>query len=724
MKSLSFSKNIDNNYSNEESSTKTNNENFDKNQKLLSKIKKSYFTLTTDINLDKKENKKYSEDEDLDKSEMNIKFTEKIDYAKKIREAKEIEDLRKIYEKWSGERFELLKKYRNLEDDYYWQKLKSKTKQIFVFDNKKDENKKNNKLLEEEKKIKQGLLSLNNNNLSLDRPKPKPIIINFKNQNYLFNKNKKNNNNNLNNEKKIKDQIKKLNKSFEESSRNKKINNLKLKKLFSSKKNLFEFEKKDNSLLKENQIKKVINNINNQKKVTVERKIKLSKKPITEKNDESLKNTKKFDLSSKKIKELKITDIQIKNPSDEDEKYKNKLRLKTTKKRIIINKRDEKVDLKNIIKKAALFSDKNNLNENLIEKLECALDVDKYIQNEIKNNKDNNLLLPSQAVYYVEHILIRFLGYFGSELTLKNYKTYIEKNPTKPILRDITFKIVSSGLAAQNIYKLVVTNEENQKKYEKNNEEYLDFLRSLKTKISKRYKISEDDIYYFGFNLEKFEVYLLIYNKIIEGLENFLQNYDLKITASKLLNNIILSPNIFDINFSKNENEWPKRNLKRGGLKYYPPYGWYGIGLKMKNKYGKKNNNIWLGKENIEGEWCVAYHGVGKGNVFNKVLSIINGNLKIEEGKLFKNEENVEITKNKYPKCGEGVYLSPNIEDAEIFADKISLGIYNIKFQFVFMTRVNPNKIRSPGGLPVEWILNGNSDEIRPYRLLIKLSSK
>ena len=73
---------------------------------------------------------------------MNLRFTEKIDYAKKIKEAKEIEDLRKIYEKWSGERLELLKKYTNLDDDYYWQKLKSKTKQIFVFDNKKDENKK------------------------------------------------------------------------------------------------------------------------------------------------------------------------------------------------------------------------------------------------------------------------------------------------------------------------------------------------------------------------------------------------------------------------------------------------------------------------------------------------------------------------------------------------------------------------------------------------------
>ena len=54
------------------------------------------------------------------------------------------------------------------------------------------------------------------------------------------------------------------------------------------------------------------------------------------------------------------------------------------------------------------------------------------------------------------------------------------------------------------------------------------------------------------------------------------------------------------------------------------------------------------------------------------------------------------------------------------YADKISLGYYNVKFKFVFMVRVNPNKIRSPGGFPVVWILNGNDEEIRPYRLLIK----
>ena len=162
-----------------------------------------------------------------------------------------------------------------------------------------------------------------------------------------------------------------------------------------------------------------------------------------------------------------------------------------------------------------------------------------------------------------------------------------------------------------------------------------------------------------------------------------------------------------------------------GGKKYNPPYGWYGLALKIKNQNVKKynSNNSWLGKDNTEGEWCVAYHGVGKGNVFNKVLNIINGDLKTEEGKLFRNEKNVEVTKDKYPYCGEGVYLSPNVEDAATFSDKTHLGFFNLKFQFAFMTRVNPKKIRAIDRFPVTWILNGNSDEIRPYRLLIKISS-
>ena len=168
-----------------------------------------------------------------------------------------------------------------------------------------------------------------------------------------------------------------------------------------------------------------------------------------------------------------------------------------------------------------------------------------------------------------------------------------------------------------------------------------------------------------------------------------------------------------------------KKFLLRGGKEYQPPYGWYGISLKIENKYGKDDNNVWLGKENEEGEWPVAYHPLNKGkvNIFVNFLKIMNGDMSEEIESNFHNYRNIEKNSNtkKYPYCDEGMLLFPNIEDAAKYADKSSLGFFHLNFQFVFMTRVNSNKIRRPKGLPVKWIVNGNGDEVRPYRLLIKI---
>ena len=87
---------------------------------------------------------------------------------------------------------------------------------------------------------------------------------------------------------------------------------------------------------------------------------------------------------------------------------------------------------------------------------------------------------------------------------------------------------------------------------------------------------------------------------------------------------------------------------------------------------------------------------------------------------LYKEILNVKKSRDKYNIYEEGVYLSPNIEEAIKYAYRTCLGWYNIKFKFIIMVRVNPTKIRSPGGYPVDWIVNGNDDEVRPYRLLIK----
>ena len=134
-----------------------------------------------------------------------------------------------------------------------------------------------------------------------------------------------------------------------------------------------------------------------------------------------------------------------------------------------------------------------------------------------------------------------------------------------------------------------------------------------------------------------------------------------------------------------------------------------------------KNNLLWLGKKNLKGEWPVAYHAIGNGNIFNRLLDIFDGNLKNEEIKLYKDDKNIENNKNKFLFCGEGLYCSPIIQDVENLADKTSFGVYNTKFRFALMARVNPDKIRNPGGKSTCWILSGNYDEIRPYRLLFKI---
>jgi hypothetical protein len=359
----------------------------------------------------------------------------------------------------------------------------------------------------------------------------------------------------------------------------------------------------------------------------------------------------------------------------------------------------------------------------LLKKLEYINSINKIIENEIKENKDNNLITPDEAIYYIDNNIIRFLGYFGSELIYRNITTFIEKTSTNKILRDICFKILTSGLATQKVYKLIIKNEVIRNKINEDEKLFNEYFEEIKSKISDEFQINEDDIYFFTPNIYNYEQNLLIYNSnSIEGLESFLKSEKIIFSKKLLLNNIILSPCIFEENFCKSENSWSKKKLKRGGKDYFPPFGWSGISLKVSQKFNK-NNLLWLGKKNLKGEWPVAYYAIGNGNIFNRLLDIFDGNLKNEEIKLYKDDKNIENNKNKFPFCGEGLYCSPIIQDIENLADKTSFGVYNTKFRFALMARVNPDKIRCPGGKTTSWILSGNYDEIRPYRLLFKICS-
>jgi len=64
-----------------------------------------------------------------------------------------------------------------------------------------------------------------------------------------------------------------------------------------------------------------------------------------------------------------------------------------------------------------------------------------------------------------------------------------------------------------------------------------------------------------------------------------------------------------------------------------------GIGLKVEDRYDNADNT-WLGMNNSTGEWCVAYHGVGKSQKSDKVKYMIG-----------------EIIKNEFKACDKNIKI-------------------------------------------------------------------
>ena len=76
-------------------------------------------------------------------------------------------------------------------------------------------------------------------------------------------------------------------------------------------------------------------------------------------------------------------------------------------------------------------------------------------------------------------------------------------------------------------------------------------------------------------------------------------------------------------------------NQKRGNYYYDPPIGWIGIGLKALQKFDN-GDDTWIGNNNSEGEWAVAYHrfacGQSSENVKRIIRMIFNGGSRTVSG--------------------------------------------------------------------------------------------
>ena len=171
---------------------------------------------------------------------------------------------------------------------------------------------------------------------------------------------------------------------------------------------------------------------------------------------------------------------------------------------------------------------------------------------------------------------------------------------------------------------------------------------------------------------------------------------------------------MFDPRGNKIEN-W-STSEKRGNKIYDPPIGWIGIGLKVLSSY---QDDIWIGKSNDQNEWSVAYHGIGsnQSNPMNIVNMIIKGCYRQGSSQI---HERCDDIFHPGKKVERGVYCSPNIKLIEDYTGRVSIN--DKKLKVALMNRVKNSKIRccncNNGKL---WVVNATTDEIRPYRILLKI---
>ena len=131
------------------------------------------------------------------------------------------------------------------------------------------------------------------------------------------------------------------------------------------------------------------------------------------------------------------------------------------------------------------------------------------------------------------------------------------------------------------------------------------------------------------------------------------------------------------------------------------------------NRY---EDNIWIGNNNREGEWCVAYYAVG----INKESkgTITNSRFRPEN---FQDHESHNDIFHPGKKLGKGVCITPKIEDENRYTGIIEFN--GRKYKLIIMVRVKPDALRQCKCTKDKddyWVVNGIVNELRPYRILYK----
>ena len=370
------------------------------------------------------------------------------------------------------------------------------------------------------------------------------------------------------------------------------------------------------------------------------------------------------------------------------------------------------------------------------------------VKNEIINEKNNNNYISTEDAmklgnkpnnqeykneFFVLACLSNALSFQGCKVLIEKEKPKNIKNPEKDNdkIKELitTIQFLANGMYNLKKYTLYFDlGEEIINIFINNIQERLNFNSKLKNKLQQLFNLQENDIILTN---PRFDQYYSINAIIKQSKFNELPNEDLlkilkndpyfnkinKIQKGILLSGCKLNPYMLDSRGNNQDGGWGYNEI-RGGAPYYPPNGWVGYGLRVADRYDNGDNS-WLDYNHSQGEWSVAYHGIGggmKGNqLFNSKNSHIINNLLPGINQQFEN--NMDLF-NLGKKVGEGIIVTPKPTIMEEHCGIFDC--YGKKYKIGFMTRVMPKKIRCPDGQDDFWVINGTDNEIRPYRILIK----
>ena len=431
------------------------------------------------------------------------------------------------------------------------------------------------------------------------------------------------------------------------------------------------------------------------------------------------------------FKSLKLEQKQLIKPLDN---LTNEF-IKTINPELAKEKTEREKEKKIIIDNFIKGNNQNKKNEILEDMCKMGCIMKKEIIEKKKNNS-KKLISIENALSDKKNKQIFCLGVLAQNLENMGIVTAIEKksnndeysqNASNTILQFIT-----NGLISKNKYNFhfdfgeqrnneLLTNKVEQKK----------FNDKLRKKLSIEYNIPENQIILTNPQKGSYEIQVIFetdefnhtdildmdkFRARCKNDNNFKELCQLKqIHKSLIMEGCMLSQNMLDSEGNR-ESGW-EIGGKRGGYPYTPPQGWKGFGLKVKGKYDGGNDD-WIACNGNSNEWAVAYHGTGTGlgmTLEQATHNIVVGGFKPGGRQAYQYDDDAN---HPGQKVGKGVYCSPNPNVMDKYAKKTKNN--GKTYKMGFMMRVKPDKIRYSNSKKDYWVLDGTTEQIRPYRILIK----